>query len=86
MFYFASFYFITSLMLFVIKGRFFDGVTFGFRRFRRNVSKNKDYLDQLEEKPLPSEKINANFITTFFFQGASLFVCMFALLIFYYVK
>lgn len=83
-FYVGSFYFFIGLVLLVIRGKFFDGITYSFRRFIHKSSKNPDYLDDWEDKPLPSEKIHAEFMKFFLFQGAVLMAIMVFLLLAYY--
>lgn len=81
----SSIYLLLALLLFIVKERFFDGITFGFKRFYHLLSKNKDYLDEWQEKPLPSERVNKSFLQAISFQGILLFLIMAVLLIFYYI-
>jgi len=67
LFYISFAYLIVLLFLTTIRGGFYDGVTFGFRRFYSVMSK-KDYLDEWKEKPLPSEKFNEKFYQSIKFQ------------------
>ncbi len=71
--------------MYVMKGRFFDGVTFGFRRFRAVMSKNPDYLDDWQERAMPSEIINETFYAFIKFQAVSLLFIMVFLLGIYYL-
>lgn len=82
LFYLSSFYLFIGLALFVVEGRFFDGITYGFRRFFATTSKRKDYLGDWEEKPLPSQKVNHRFVTLMLFEGSILLLLMFILTLF----
>ncbi len=84
LFYVSGVYLLLFLILFIANGRFFDGVTFGFRRFRRTVSKEKNYLNEVEDKPLPSEMINKSFYRFIVFQSVALLMIQTVLLIIYY--
>ncbi|MFJ7933310.1 DUF3899 domain-containing protein [Sporosarcina sp. NPDC096371] len=84
LFYVSSVYLIVFLILFIANGRFFDGVTFSFRRFRRSMSKQKDHLHEVEVQRLPSEMINKSFYRFTLFQGISLLIILIILLIIYY--
>ncbi len=79
LFYLSSFYLFIGLALFVVEGRFFDGITYGFRRFFATTSKRRDYLDDWEEKPLPSQKVNRRFVNLMLFEGSILLILMFIL-------
>ncbi|MEQ6375490.1 DUF3899 domain-containing protein [Bacillaceae bacterium S4-13-58] len=84
LFYLSSAYLFMGIALFVIKGQFFDGVIFGFRRFFFRISKSRDLLDEWEPKPPISEKVNQTFLYVVFFQGVMLLLIMFvALFVFY---
>ncbi len=84
LFYLSAFYLITVLLMYTIKGGFFDGVTFGFRRFNSIMFKKNDYLEEWRDKPLPSEKFNASFYQKCKFQAISLLSLLIILLILYY--
>ena len=84
LFYITYFYLAIGLAMFVIKGKFFDGMTYSFRRVGNRVSKMKDYLDEWEDKPLPSEYIEVSVLKMFLFQGSVLLVGMLALLYVFY--
>jgi len=84
LFYLSLLYLIVFLFMYTTKGGFFDGVTFGFRRFNHIILKQNDYLEEWREKPLPSEKINMNFYQTLKFQALALFVLLSLLLVLYY--
>ena len=83
-FYISAFYLITVLLMYTIKGGFFDGVTFGFRRFNSIMFKRNDYLEEWREKPLPSERFNPSLFQSLKFQGISLLILLIILLIIYY--
>lgn len=84
LFYFAYFYIFIGIIMWVVKGGFFDGITYGFRRFSSKISKHKDYLDDWEEKPLPSQTINKSVPGFFLFHGIVLSIGLLALLFLYY--
>jgi hypothetical protein len=84
-FYISFLYVMLTLFLYVMKQSFFDGVVFGFRRFRFIMSKNKDYLEEWKEKPLPSQKVNKTFYDIVKFQAIVLFTIMILLLCLYYL-
>jgi hypothetical protein len=84
LFYLSIIYLITVLLMYTIKGGFFDGVTFGFRRFNSIMFKRDDHLEEWRDKPLPSEKFNASLYQRFKFQAISLLVLLIILLFLYY--
>ncbi|MCT2535648.1 DUF3899 domain-containing protein [Aquibacillus koreensis] len=84
-FYIGYSYLMISILLFIISKRFFDGITYSFRRVINKVSKNRDYLDEWEEEPLPSEKVSRSFLSLLFFQGASLTLIMIVMLFIFYI-
>ncbi|SFJ65585.1 protein of unknown function [Halobacillus dabanensis] len=84
LFYFAYFYIFIGIIMWVVKGGFFDGITYGFRRFSNRMSKNKDYLDDWKEKPLPSKTINKSLPGFFIFHGIVLSIGLIVLLFIYY--
>jgi hypothetical protein len=83
-FYLCFFYLITVLIMYTTKGGFFDGVTFGFRRFNSLMFKRNDYLEEWRDKPLPSEKFNASLYQRLKFQAISMLVLLIILLVIYY--
>jgi uncharacterized integral membrane protein len=85
LFYLSTLYLITVLLMYTIKGGFFDGVTFGFRRFNSIMFKRNDYLEEWREKPLPSEKFNASLYQRIKFQAIVLFLLLIILIFVYYV-
>lgn len=85
-FYIVFFYLFVALFMWVIRGRFFDGVTYSFRRFYNKMSKQRDYLDEWENKPLPSEIVNHTWLRMFFFHGVIMLLFMFFLLAIYYYQ
>ncbi|WP_163529796.1 DUF3899 domain-containing protein [Halobacillus ihumii] len=84
LFYFTCFYLFTGLILWVVRGGLFNGITFGMRRFISQMSRNKDYLDDWKERPLPSETIHRSLPGFFLFQGTILAIFSIILLIVYY--
>lgn len=85
LFYVSFIYFILLLFLFIIKGRFLDGITWGFRRFRSIMSKNRDYLAELEKTPMLSDRIGSSFYQFIAFQTLALLVILILLLGVYYI-
>lgn len=84
-FYFDLLYTIIFLFLFVLKGRFFDGLVFGFRRFNHVMFNRNDVLEEWKEKPLPSESINLRFYEVVKIQSITLTTLLILLLIIYYL-
>ncbi len=85
-FYVGFSYFTFYLLLLVMKERFFDGITFGFRRFRALWSKDPDsLLEEWKEKRLPSEIVSEAFYKKIRFQGLFFLIIMIILLIIYYM-
>ncbi|WP_337019911.1 DUF3899 domain-containing protein [Oceanobacillus massiliensis] len=84
-FYVCMIYVLLGLLALTIMGGFFDGITFGFRRFFGMMSKD-DYMDEWKNKPLPSQKINGSIYAHLKFQGFSLLVYLLVLLfVFYFI-
>ncbi|PBB06119.1 DUF3899 domain-containing protein [Salimicrobium humidisoli] len=83
-FYVVFFYLFIALIMWVIRGRFFDGIAYSFRRFYNKTSKQRAYLEEWKGKPLPSETVNRSWLRMFFFQGVIMLMVMFVLLFFYY--
>ncbi|UOR13131.1 DUF3899 domain-containing protein [Halobacillus amylolyticus] len=84
LFYIAYVYLFIGLILWVVRGGFFDGITYSMRRFTNRMSKNKDYLDEWEDRPLPSEMVHRSWSRFFMFQGVILCIGLAALLAVYY--
>ncbi|QHE51455.1 DUF3899 domain-containing protein [Pontibacillus sp. HMF3514] len=84
LFYVSYFYLFFGLIMFVIKGKFLDGITYSFRRVGNRLSKNTDYLDDWESKPMPSEVVSPSVMKMFFFQGTVLTIAMLLLLGYFY--
>lgn len=84
LFYISSFYLIVWLISFIVRGRFFDGIIYGFRRFGGRIV-NKDLLDEWADKPNPSESISTSFLTVILFQGLSLTLVTVGLLVIFYM-
>ena len=85
LFYLNLLYLIIVLLMYTIKGGFFDGVTYGFRKFNSMMFKPNDYLEEWREKPLPSEKHNASLYQRLKFQAISLLGLLILLLFIYYM-
>lgn len=85
LFYLSLIYFILLLFLFIMKGRFFDGITWGFRRFRSIMSKNRDYLTELGDTPMPSDRISISFYQFIVFQTFTLLLILILLFGVYYL-
>ncbi|TFJ93461.1 DUF3899 domain-containing protein [Lentibacillus salicampi] len=83
-FYVVLIYMIISLVTYTIKGGFYDGVTFGFRRFRSVMSKDGDPLEEWREKPAPSARVNSTFYRIVRFQWVALLLLLLILILIYY--
>lgn len=84
LFYIGFIYTLICLIQYTMKGGFFDGITFGFRRFHHNLFNRDDYLEEWREKPLPSEKVQPSVYHLIIFQSVSLILVLVLLLIIYY--
>ncbi|MFZ3580047.1 DUF3899 domain-containing protein [Virgibacillus sp. DJP39] len=84
-FYVTLAYFILMLFLFIIKGRFFDGISWSFRKFRSVMSKERDYLTEIGDVTMPSDRISIPFYRFIAFQTAALLLSLVLLLIVYYI-
>jgi hypothetical protein len=84
LFYVTLGYLISTLFLYTVKGGFYDGITFGFRRFR-SVMFQKDYLDEWKERALPSEITNERFYKLIKFQAISLLLIFLFIILVYYL-
>jgi hypothetical protein len=84
-FYIGFTYVFVFLIQYTIKGGFFDGITFGFRRFHHSLFNRDDYLEEWREKPLPSEKVQPNVYQLIIFQSVGLILVLVFLLIIYYL-
>ncbi|WP_162632564.1 DUF3899 domain-containing protein [Paraliobacillus zengyii] len=82
-FYFSLTYLLCWMIFFTIKGRFFDGVIYGFRKVGNGVLR-KLAFDDWEDKPMPSAKVGDSFLAFLLKQGLYLLIIMFILLIIYY--
>ncbi|MGP4062037.1 DUF3899 domain-containing protein [Halobacillus sp. H74] len=85
LFYVAYFYLFFGIIMWVVRGGFFDGITYGFRRFTNQMSKQKDYLDDWKEKPLPSKNISSSVPKFFLYHGMVLSIGLLVLLLLYYL-
>lgn len=82
LFYFTTFYLIVFLYLFVAKGGFFDGLAYGFRRFRfRNFT---DYANMGED--LPSVQVNSVFYYVIKYQFITFALLLFIAQLIYFIK
>ena len=84
LFYLTLFYLLVYLFMYTMKGGFFDGVTFGFRRFNHVILKQTDHLEEWRDKPLPSEQLNSTFYTIIKFQVVALMALLVLLLALFY--
>lgn len=84
-FYVSYFYLMAALLLFVIKGKFFDAFTYSLRRFQNRMMKDQDLMDEWKTKKLPSEWIRPSVLKALFFQGAVLSFGMIVLLAYFYM-
>ncbi|MCA0969592.1 DUF3899 domain-containing protein [Halobacillus litoralis] len=84
LFYIAYFYLFVGVLLWVVRGGFFDAITYSFRRFTNRVSKQKDYMDDWKTKPLPSQTIESRWMRFFMFNGGMLMLGLLGLLALYY--
>ncbi|MFC7321211.1 DUF3899 domain-containing protein [Halobacillus campisalis] len=84
LFYFCFFYLFIGLLLWIIKGGFFDAITYSFRRVANRTTKNSDYMDDFEEKPLPSKFFKRKNVNFFLFQGSAMLLTLLILLAAYY--
>jgi hypothetical protein len=84
LFYFALLYTTVFLFHFVAKGGFFDGLIFGFRRFKNVMFHKNDVLEEWKEKPLPSENINLRLYEVLKIQTVALNIVLLLLLVIYY--
>lgn len=85
LFYMVFTYLFIALAMMVIKGRFLDGIIYGTRKTVSRMGSNRDYLDEWEEKQLPSERIHGPLIRIFFWQGLLLGTVMAVLLLVYFL-
>jgi len=83
-FYVGLIYVVAVLFMFTVKGGFFDGLVFGFRRYNHIMFKRKDYLEEWKKKPLPSESFNIQIYRLLQFQCYILLGGIIVLLIIYY--
>ncbi|WP_033827432.1 DUF3899 domain-containing protein [Bacillus andreraoultii] len=84
-FYIGFMYLVGFLFLFTVKGRFFDGLVYGFRRFNHVMFKRDDYLEEWKDKPLPSENFNAKIYHVFKWQTIILLTVLLLLTVIFYI-
>ncbi|RDW22362.1 DUF3899 domain-containing protein [Oceanobacillus arenosus] len=85
LFYISLIYIVIGLFMYIKREGFFDGITFGFRRFWSVMSRNPDYLEEWKEKPLPSERKHEKFYRFIKFQGIALLIILVILMVIYYL-
>lgn len=86
LFYISFIYLIIWLFLLTIRGGFYDGITYGFRRFHYIMSRNKDYLVEWKKKALPSENLHMTLYQHVKFQAYFLlFIFLTVLGLYYFV-
>ncbi|MCU9613409.1 DUF3899 domain-containing protein [Caldibacillus lycopersici] len=83
-FYIFAIYAIIYLFLFTVKGGFFDGIVFGFRRFNNKMFNKEDYLEEWKDKPLPSESLSMTFYQWLKSQTLLLLLLLLILLVLFY--
>ncbi len=84
LFYFVITHLLLWLSFVILKGGFFDGVTYGFRKVRESVLK-KSMTIEWEDKPLPSNRVYTGFVPFFRFQAIVLGSILLILLGLYYL-
>lgn len=84
LFFIAIFYLILWLSLVIVKGGFFDGVVFGFRKVGKNLFQ-KNLSVEWEEKPDPSKVVKLTYLPFFRFQALGLCCVLLILLIIFYL-
>ncbi|WP_217587914.1 DUF3899 domain-containing protein [Lentibacillus saliphilus] len=85
LFYLTFIYIILWLVLFISKGGFFNGITFGFRKFRSIFQKDRDLLKEMDNKEDLSDRVNLNFYEHMRFHALSLSFITIVLLLVYYI-
>lgn len=85
LFYLCLLYLVVVLVIYTIKGGFFDGITYSFRRFHAVMFNPGDLLEEWKEKPLPSERFKESGYHALKFQCIVLFVLLLVLLGLYYI-
>jgi hypothetical protein len=79
----SSFFILLSLLIFVTKTGFFDGITFSFRKIYKSTLKFKGFEDDFEHMRLPSEHTTNISISPFLITGTLLLIMMFIALVIY---
>ncbi len=85
LFYQFLIYLSFCLSLFIIKNRFFDGITYGLRRFRRLITRSDDSFIPTNESTVPSEKVSQLFYQLVIFQTIALFITVVILHLIYFL-
>jgi|SRR5690625_227579 len=84
LFYITVFYMTVFFYLLITKGKFFDGITYGIRRFREIVVRRDEDIDRID-KLLPSERVNLQVYNIFKWQFYSLLTLLVILQIIYFI-
>lgn len=84
-FYFTMLYIVLWLFLLILKGGFFDGIVFSFRKYHAYTSKKRDYLGSIEKKADPSDRLPHLFYRQIRFHSLLLFVLFLVLMVVYAV-
>ncbi|MFC4320648.1 DUF3899 domain-containing protein [Litchfieldia salsa] len=82
-FIFSSCFILLSLLIFISKAGFFDGITFAFRKFYKNTVKIKELEEDVEQMRLPSEQTTKVSISSFLMTGIILLILMMIALLIY---
>lgn len=82
-FYVTAIIMVIFLYLFIARGRFFDGITYGMRGFLRKYKKSSD--ESNHDKPLPSETVSDDTYRLFKHQFLTFLVVLVFLLIIYFL-
>lgn len=77
-------YLILTLFLYTKRGGFYDGIAFGFRKFRSLMAKERDELEEWKYKALPSQNVSGRLYNIVKVQTIALLTLLFILMLFYY--
>ena len=85
--FFVSFtYLIIWLFLLTVRGGFYEGITYSFRRFYYVRSRNKDYEVEWNKKASPSGSVGGPLYQYVRFQAHSLLFVFFTVFLIYYFQ
>lgn len=84
LFYVTAIIMIIFLYLFILKGKFFDGVMYGMREFLKKTKKDNDHT--MDDRPLPSETVNDHTYRLFKYQFLTFLVLLVILLVIYFLR